>query len=555
MPDVDPSGRPDEPPIRVMALHALLYCERLFYLEEVEEIRVADHAVYAGRRLHDEVTALDDETPERRCVELASDTWGIFGKVDAVRRRDGQWVVYEHKKGRCRRGPNNQPQAWDSDRIQAIAYAVMLEEELGQAVPQARIRYHADNVTAFVEIDERAKADLRRVIERARLLRRSNQRPSVHANENLCKHCSLAVVCLPEEERLRQKPHGPRPTLFPTDRQKQSVHVLSPRAQVSRSGESLVIKTETDKKRIPIQEVDAVVVHGFGQVTTQAIHLCARHDIPLLWVTAGGRFVAGTASHPGRVRQRIRQYEALQDPNVRLRLSRQLVHAKVETQLRYLLRATRGDSAARSRVTEPIERIREALRRIAKAQSIDSLRGLEGLAAKAYFASLPQLLADQVPDQLKPRGRTKHPPRDRFNCLLSFGYALIQTTVHRSILAVGLEPAFGFFHQPRTAAPPLVLDLMELFRTPLWEMTVVGSVNRGQWHPTNDFEMATDHVWLSERGRKKAIQLFEHRLQESYKHPFTGRSMSYARIVELEVRLLEKEWTGCPNVFAQLRLR
>ena len=84
----------DEPRIRVMALHALLYCERLFYLEEVEEIRVADGAVYAGRRLHDNVVSLEDETTEKRSVQISSDRWGIFGKVDAVRRRDGIWVAY-----------------------------------------------------------------------------------------------------------------------------------------------------------------------------------------------------------------------------------------------------------------------------------------------------------------------------------------------------------------------------------------------------------------------------------------------------------------------------
>src|SRR3954471_5162690 len=85
------------PPLRIMCLHALLYCERLFYLEEVEEIRVADAAVYAGRRLHDDVVPLDDESPEHRSVEVASEAWGILGKVDAVRRRDGHWVAYEHK--------------------------------------------------------------------------------------------------------------------------------------------------------------------------------------------------------------------------------------------------------------------------------------------------------------------------------------------------------------------------------------------------------------------------------------------------------------------------
>src|SRR5688572_3749115 len=91
----------DEPPIRVMALHALLYCERLFYLEEVEEIRLADERVYAGRKLHEELAPQEDESPERRSVEVVSAAWGLFGKVDAVRRRDGRWVAYEHKRGRC----------------------------------------------------------------------------------------------------------------------------------------------------------------------------------------------------------------------------------------------------------------------------------------------------------------------------------------------------------------------------------------------------------------------------------------------------------------------
>ena len=199
-----PNGREaaagsEEPPIRVMALHALLYCERLFYLEEVEEIRVADARVYAGRRLHDDVAGTSDETPEKRSFEVASDTWGLFGKVDAVRRRDGAWVAYEHKRGRCRRGDDGKVLAWPSDRIQVIAYAVLLEETLGQPVPQARVRYHRDNVTAIVEVDEAAKAELREVVRRARELRRSLQRPPVTENERLCPRCSLAPICLPEE--------------------------------------------------------------------------------------------------------------------------------------------------------------------------------------------------------------------------------------------------------------------------------------------------------------------------------------------------------------------
>jgi CRISPR-associated protein Cas1 len=138
---------------------------------------------------------------------------------------------------------------------------------------------------------------------------------------------------------------------------------------------------------------------------------------------------------------------------------------------------------------------------------------------------------------------------------LSFGYALLQSLVHRTLLTVGLEPALGFYHQPRTAAPPLVLDLMELFRTLLWDIPLIGSLNRGQWELTEDFAVTPGQVWLSDTGRRKAIELFEQRLTEAYRHPHTGQSLTYDRIVELETRLLEKEWTGCPGLFARLRLR
>ena len=567
-----------------MALHALLYCERLFYLEEVEEIRVADAAVYAGRRLHDDVVSLDDETPERRSVQVSSERWGIFGKVDALRRRDGVWVAYEHKRGRCRRGDDKRPVAWPSDRVQAVAYAVLLEEALGEAVPQARVRYHADNVTAFVDVDDEARQELAEAIQRARQLRGTTDRPPVTDNENLCRRCSLAPVCLPEEERLAEvkdqrakvgdqpsavsgqqnegggdrRIDGGRvcvPKLFPSNRERETLHVVSPGARVGRSGEVLVVTSDEGKQRFPIGQLDSVVVHGFGQVTTQAIHLCARRGVSIQWLTAGGRLTAGTAASPGRLQQRIRQYKALIDEETRLRLARQLVHAKVETQLRYLLRATRGDAKAREAVNEGLDRIREALRKIPAATSASTLLGLEGIAAKFYFACVPRLLGANLPESLRPNGRTKHPPRDRFNCALSFGYALVYSLVQRSILAVGLEPAFGFYHQPRTAAPPLVLDVMELFRTPLWEMPLIGSLNRGQWNVDEDFEICPDHVWLSDSGRKTALQLFEQRLQESYKHPHTGQSLSYARMVELEARLLEKEWTGCPGQFARLRMR
>ncbi len=112
--------------LRVMSLHAIAYCERLFYLEEVEEIRVADARVYAGRTLHEELEKEEADGPAQRFV-LESETLGLHGEVDALRRRDGHWIPYEHKRGRCRRDAVEAPAAWPSDRLQIGAYATQTE--------------------------------------------------------------------------------------------------------------------------------------------------------------------------------------------------------------------------------------------------------------------------------------------------------------------------------------------------------------------------------------------------------------------------------------------
>lgn len=230
-------------------------------------------------------------------------------------------------------------------------------------------------------IDDAARLDLQQAVERARELRRSELRPPVTENERLCSTCSLAPVCLPEEER-------------------------------------------------------------------------------------------------GKSEQR-----------------------------RYLMRASRGNADRREVVASSLDRIRETLARLPKAASLDTIRGLEGMAAKSYFAALPSLISEQATTEMIPRGRTKHPPKDRFNCLLSYGYAMLFGLVHRSLIAVGLEPAFGYFHQPRSAAPPLVLDVMELFRTAVWDMPLIGSVNRAMWNDSSLFCISPGQVWLSDSGKKQAIQL------------------------------------------------
>ncbi len=573
-------------PLAIHSLHALAYCERLFYLENVEFLRVADERVYAGRRLHVELERNEDDG-DLLALQLESHDLGLMGKVDCLRRRDGKLIPYEHKRGRSARSPTGQAEAWRSDRLQVYAYAALVEEHSGQKISEGRIRYHADNVMVSVPIDEEAHHLLRESIARARELQALVVRPPVTLNEKLCVKCSLAPVCLPEEARLgaqtlespaRIVPNSAddnsaplniaesRKTirLFPADDDRQILHVATQGARVGRKGNRLEIVPPVDSVELPqlfpINEVGQVVLHGFAQISTQALGFCAQHDVGIHWLTNGGRYLGAWASGAGSVQRRIRQYKALTDPGFCLKLARQLVEARVRTQLSFLLRSSR-ESIRDQKVKdlsvrgESIAAIRRLLGPMSRARDLHSLRGYEGSVGASYFRALPSLISDDAGMEMKPDGRSRRPPQDRTNALLSFGYSLLLRDVLNAILVVGLDPSLGFYHQPRSNAHPLALDLMEMFRVMLVDLPVIASINRRQWEIDDDFTIAGRQVWLSDQGRKKLISIYERRKQDQWKHPVIGYSLSYSRLIELEVRLLEKEWMNEGGLFARLRLR
>jgi CRISPR-associated protein Cas1 len=368
------------PPLRIMALHALAYCERLFYLEEVEEIRRADDRVYAGRELHASLEAADDG--ELTSIELASESWGLVGKVDCLRRRDGAVIPYEHKRGKPARTDDGVPEPWPSDRVQLVAYAVLLEEAFNVEIPEGRIRYHAANVTVRVRIDEAARESLRAAISRARELRESVERPPIAENERLCKSCSLAPVCLPEEVRHQHDPHHETVRMFPQEREGTNLHVVSQGASVGKSGDCLVVRPrEGPETKEPIRGLQSVVLHGFAQISTQALRFCTDHDLGVHWVSTSGIHFASLVAGAGQVQRRIRQYRALADEATCVRLARALVLAKIEGEHRYLLRATRADQESRRDLRPALDGLQAALRSAGNAPGRDNLRGAEGSAA------------------------------------------------------------------------------------------------------------------------------------------------------------------------------
>jgi CRISPR-associated protein Cas1 len=543
----------DEALLSVAGLHALAYCERLFYLEEVERIRIADASVYAGRRLH--VEEVEQEEGEWQRLALQSDKLDLQGAVDVLKRRDGQVVPYEHKRGRSA-GKAGAREAWRTDRIQVGAYAMLVEEAHGQPVVEGRIRYHADRVTVRVPIDEGLRSEVRSAIARARELRTSVERPPIADNEKLCVRCSLSSVCLPEEARLAKGAAEKPIRLLPQHQDRQTIHVLEQGATVGRYGQQLAVRSpEGAEERIPVAEVGALVLHGYSQVSTQALRLCVEREVGVHWVSMGGTLIGSLAPGAGPAQRHLRQFAALGKEDFALQLARRLVSSKIDGQLRFVLRATREEERRGQDAWRALATLRSMVRRANHATARDELLGIEGSAAAAYFAFLPSLLLPELDERLRLDGRTRHPPRDCFNALLSYGYGMLYREVLGAIVGVGLHPGMGFYHQPRSSAHTLALDLMEIFRVPLVDMAVVAALNRRTFDADEDFVSTPGQVLLSNKGRPKAIEGFERRRMDSWRHSAVGYSLSYARMIELEVRLLEKEWMGEGGLFARFRLR
>jgi len=273
------------------------------------------------------------------------------------------------------------------------------------------------------------------------------------------------------------------------------------------------------------------------------------------WLAFGGRTIGSLAPTLSSAQRHLRQFRAFSDERRTIDLARRLVIAKLETQLRYVLRSTQGKERRTDAIERLCDRIRDALRRASAADSCEALLGHEGTGAAAYFEALPDLLSRELGHEFAFDGRNRQPPRDRVNAILSFAYGMLYREALQAIIAVGLHPGVGFYHRPRSSAHPLALDVMELFRVPIVDMAVVPAINRRTFDATADFNVLPGRVLLSDSGRKKVIEVIERRKCDTWRHSVVGYSLSYARLIELEVRLLEKEWMGEGGLFAKFRLR
>lgn len=327
-----------------------------------------------------------------------------------------------------------------------------------------------------------------------------------------------------------------------------TLYVTTEGAALSKDGENLVVSIEgVERLRVPFHMLASVVVFGAVLITPPLIGACAAAGITLVLLDRAGRFQARVEGPiGGNVLLRRAQYRASEAPEA---IVRGFVSGKISNQRAVLARALRDhgegwEGEARAEVEAVVERLARLLRAVALGRAgLDELRGLEGEAARLYFSVFGRLSRSPDPE-IRFVGRSRRPPLDAVNALLSFLYTMLVHDCRSALEGVGLDPAVGFLHRDRPGRPSLALDLMEELRPVLADRLALALLN-GRQLRARDFEFRDGGaVMLADEGRKTVLAAWVERKKEERRHPFLDEPASYGLVPHLQAQLLARHLRG-----------
>lgn len=326
-----------------------------------------------------------------------------------------------------------------------------------------------------------------------------------------------------------------------------TLFVTTEGSYLKKDGQAVVVMVEKQAKlRLPLHNLDGIVCFGNVMCSPYLMGACAKSGVSLSFLTPYGGFVAAvTGFSPGNVLLRREQYRQADDPESTLAIARHFVAAKIANSKAVLLRAARDTArvssaeALRATASQLSRRVRRAL----KVQDIDSLRGIEGDAANLYFSVFNELYSAQVKG-FHFSHRSRRPPLDKINALLSFLYSMLTHDTRSACEACGLDAAVGFLHRDRSGRPGLSLDLIEEFRAFLADRLALSLINRRQIQE-KDFEVTeSGAVLLKDKARKEVLTAWQKRKQDTITHPFLGEKTTIGLLVHLQARLLARYLRG-----------
>ncbi len=310
--------------------------------------------------------------------------------------------------------------------------------------------------------------------------------------------------------------------------------------------------TGNRKLAVPIHHLESICIFGASTISPPALDLCWENGVAVNYLSLFGHLQARmTGIADTSVTLRRTHYRVADDPLKCARIVRQIVAGKIQNSRNSLLRAARENDSIEE--SEKINKVADALARqihlLAEieisnsASQINELRGAEGLASCLYF-SVFSLKLKQQREIFAFTGRSRRPPRDRINCLLSFLYALVRHDCITALTAAGLDPFVGFLHVDRANRPSLALDLMEEFRPWLADRLAITLINRQQINPEHFREREGGAVEFSDTGRKLVIKAYQERKQESLNHPLLDQNLRIAQLPFIQARVLARHLRG-----------
>lgn len=542
-------------PARMLNEH--VYCPRLAYLEWVDQRFVESGDTARGSFDHRRVDAprgspplpdaVADERPPSTAVEIGSERLGIVARIDLLESRDGGVVPIEYKTGTPREGASV---LWPPEQIQLCAQVLLLRDA-GYRADRAQVWFAGTRTRHDVPIDDElvrqtlaALADLRATAAR-------DEAPPPLVDSPKCPRCSLVGLCLPDELNLlnERATRNPR-RLVASDPAAQPLYASTPGARLTkRGGRVVLIEDGKEVATRRLLDVSHIAVFGNVDVGSALLRECFDAGVAVLWFTHGGWFSGFAQGMPTKnVAVRMRQHRAAAIGA--MQIARAFVSGKIRNQ-RTLLRRHGGKEAARA-----LAQLAALARQAETAGELSSLLGIEGTAARIYFGRFASLLRGATP--LRPAmtfdGRNRRPPTDPVNALLSFCYAMLIKDCVVALLAAGLDPYVGLYHQPRFGRPALALDLAEEFRPLVGDSVVLTVINNGEVSAT-DFVARAGGVALTNAGRRRVIAAYERRMRSELTHPLFRYRASYRRSLEIQARLLAAVLAGDLDTYRSLTTR
>lgn len=340
-----------------------------------------------------------------------------------------------------------------------------------------------------------------------------------------------------------------------------TLFIQNPKARLGVSNGCFRVSVEgREVLRPPLHEVKSVVLIGRVETTGAAIELASRLDVPIGYISPGGDFRGMFANGNGSLEPgasgeeslaaRREQWRLANAAEEHLAVARQMVRGKIDNARALLLKTARRpetDAEDTAAIEKAAGQMDTSAATAENAKSLSELLGHEGAAGRAFFSVLERLVRPAARQDFTFQRRTRRPPRDPFNALLSFLYALLCNECVGAVRAAGLEAAIGFLHNDRLGRPALAFDLMEELRPLAVDRLAIALVNRRQLLPehfdrqeqpddTNNTPGEAEHpaVLLNEEGRKIVLAAWRERLCEEIQHPLSGRTVPWKLLPHLQ---------------------